>query len=565
MGDLKRLTARYQELHLPIPPKNAPLVFTGTRSVGKKENEITSVGYKISEYQTMCGTIICDNDAEEEIEATVANLPKMMIYGGFHPPIGEDSGLALAIIEKIRGNDDFALAVLKRAAKEPYQWFWSQMKIFAKQDADLDTRLSYLALQHWVNSVLVPSTEFSTILNELKSLTHRHPEMLNADVKKILNGLQMTVDHAYLGTTPAERMVDRLLDSRADGTRLESSDPRKERDYDHLIAISRLGFKIIPTLIEHMDDRRYTRALHVGIMNDPNNLTTVGEICSNLMSEYIPSNMQYRARPTRAQAEAWWSEAKNESERDACRKCLETNEEFPREVAIRWAEKQFPDLLVEVYNKIVKESSKRQVYGLLDAMVRSNINRKAIIETAKLGTKSKNPDHVHAANWILEEIDKGSFDASLIKTLEGLPKHASGPAWLSREASFAQQAAKSESLAVWKALQDATVRADVDLRLQLIQSSSYANHSPASEKLFLKYLLAFFDDTSVALPPQRDKDGMLQDQHFGLKYLRVQDLATATASYSVNASQPPKADAPRNEWAEYREQVRLKIKAFLDK
>jgi len=186
------------------------------------------------------------------------------------------------------------------------------------------------------------------------------------------------------------------------------------------------------------------------------------------------------------------------------------------------------------------------------------------------GCKSKNLDHVHSSLWSLHEVNKTEFDHQLVRLFERLPTAIAEDQtiWLSRESSFAQLAAYSESPSVWAALTAATKRAEVNLRLQLIDHAARGRLTPSSRKEFHKYLLAFFGDTSRS-EPGGPKRGLLEreayEDHGFLHSRRVQDLAAAIAAQDMEVMGIPDESASRTVWDAFRAKIAGLIQVSLSK
>jgi hypothetical protein len=561
---LDKLLKPYEALDLPMPPPQAPLKKTepGEFILNGVPQSVLEVGYflgidKNSVATFMVGTTkmrVGPNEwlqAQPPIPLTAKSADKLDLSSPFSLPFQEDRGLALSIIERSRGHNDFARALWMRFKdKTPFGSSSSRLLPQVKAD-DPESRLKVLALDHWFNEIVNPTANRSKVLVEIQTLLERCPEMRTSFVDQTVRQLSITVASRYKGSDEIEKLIDGLCECQEEGRSLSSPDPSQKAKFEPLIELASRGYAAIPKLIEHAEDERLTRAISPAIMMKPTEFVTVGEMCLNIAEQFAPASRGWGdVLERKSNLVQWWSSASREPEREVCLQRLIANEKFLPQAPIRWAEHCFPDVLLEAYNEILKSGQRVETYDLLDAMRASTLDRRQIVEAASRGAGSNIGDVAHAAIWCLEKLDPAAFNRALEVKLQGLPKSATRPAWLSRDASFAQQTAYSSSPKVWAALTEATERADVDLRLELIQQAAFGSGSSETKHLLLSYWASFFSDPSSVKPDPPASAS--PSQHFGLPSLMVGHLAMTLAAGELGIKNLPDDRASAETWNAFR-------------
>lgn len=436
---------------------------------------------------------------------------------------------------------------------------------------------------------LYPDSDRSVIAVELKNLVKKFPSLddngdyrfletrkrnkipgektikVAGPVTETVALLELTINNRYKGTDKVEQLIDSLCDGVAIGHELESRGIYfTEHDFDTIQALASIGYKAIPQLMAHFNDQRLIRSDKSGSyqMSGPRipesacPISTVGTVCANLVAQFSGGIGWFGGSSgQKSSLKEWWAEASKKSDVDNCWTSLTAKTDFPSEGPMWFAQAHHPEMLLKALDVVLARKDKTQIYGFLGALVRSNLDRKVVIDALVNASKSSISDQAHAGVVYLKKVSPSENDAALIRILRDLPKSSLQKAWLSREASYGKSVAESDSPEVWTAYLEATKRADLDLRLEMIQNAAYAEFTPTTTKLFLKYLTAFFDDKAQATEPKE----LMNRQHFGLPSLRVQYLALILASYQVDVKPIPKKSASAGEWTTFRKAVEAKL------
>jgi hypothetical protein len=571
LAELDRLVALYKELHLPIPPADAPLVAYGRSDwrVNNRMRHFVRCGYLIpgtqpDGVQIMIGTVV-----STPYPTTIEPIPLLAIsaneidLNGFETgsstsPFAEDFAPGMAVIERIRGHDTFALAILRRTAAGNSETLVRSTRLaWPLGFADCERRLHYLALQHWANEIFDPKANRGVVLQELASLVTRFPELGNTNVAEMIAGLRATVSDRYHGSDKIERLIDSLCDQDGDGDVFETVRRGALAKRESLLALVSYGYQAVPHLISHGYDKRLTRAVR-GPMGS---FVTVGEVCVNVAQQFstVEINAENIGSPVQALKD-WWSLASLRSDRDNCLSALERPDRYLPEAAIKWAQHRSPDLLLDAYDNVLNHGRETETNSLLSAMRASKLGRAAIVSAAVKGLQSKYIDQEAAAIATLQKLDRTKADDALTVMLERIPSTSKNQADPYREVVSARLACSSRSPNVWSALATATRRADVDLRLEMIGGTAFARDRGRVNALHVEYLSGFLSDTSEAAPAKPTREHRLpKDEHFFLLSPRVQDLAAGLAGRELGIKEIPNKTAPRATWDAFRSSVQMRI------
>ncbi len=585
-ANLDKLVALYKELHLPVPPVEAVLADRGYRQE-KNGLSLIDCGYAVPTknkhgWYTIYLGVEPDEDPNpaKPVSSDVKNFASLEYefrnYARFSQA---DAGLAMAAIEHIRGHKEFALVIYQKWAGKSNHPGYAPSK---SGPSDPRHTLAELALSHWYNACIDREFDRATVVSELKNLVKKFPDLDKEEsflrrmhfpgepvdkeagpVAETIKRLEMTISNRYKGSNKIEQLIDSLCDGVANGGRLESRGVYfTEHDFDTVQALVKLGHKAIPHLIAHFDDNRLVRSSSNGsrqkfgprFIDSVCRITAVGAVCSNIVAQFTGNDGHFGGdRFNKLELKQWWAEESKKDEIEACYASLIRPGQSIPEASTRFASAHHPDLLLKALDVILARKDETQIYDLMDAMVQSNLDRKVVTKALVEASKSSVTNQAHAAVLNLKKVSPSDSDEALLRILKDLPKLSSQRAWLSQEAIYGQSVAQSESPEVWKGFLEATRRASLDLRLEMIQYTAYADHTPAARKLYLKYLSAFFDDKAEA--PEAN-----QREHFDLPSFRVQYLALILAAYQVKEKPIPKKAASAEEWTAFRKAVEAKLR-----
>jgi hypothetical protein len=428
---LDLMLKKYLEYGLQLPPADAPLIAVSGYGcaylLGPPRGEQARVWVGTSSYEVSlpAGSYTLVPDAS-----------KLSMFSWGLASFEEDATMAFALIEHSRGHERAALAIAKRNLG-PEQGFrpFRYEGLFVSP-AEPQESVACLAFSHFLSECVTPGSDRSEILIRMQKLISENSKLSTTTSEKLIRCLTATVSNRYVGSDEKERLIDALCECTVQGIWLETPDPTTRAAYRPIISIADQGFEIIPTLINHVDDERLTRAIKPSLMNNPTDLWTVGQACSSILSQlkgfstgFVGSSIPKR------DWETWWQTVQARGEREYCADALAKSEAFPSPALIRLAKLRYPDLLLESFNAVMASGRHVQVYPFLDAMRQSKRPRQQVIGAALRATASKDLDQVHAGIWCLQKTDQDLFTRELITMLRRVPNVAAESSWNSREAS----------------------------------------------------------------------------------------------------------------------------------
>jgi len=196
------------------------------------------------------------------------------------------------------------------------------------------------------------------------------------------------------------------------------------------------------------------------------------------------------------------------------------------------------------------------------------------------GAKSKSSRHRLAALLALRKTDKEQFEAHLIASIAALPRDSHDYYWCCPEAAVAALAVDCEDAQVWRALEEATERAAVGLRMEILAALSDPNDQRRRHER-LRLLAHFLPDTTVrdqtadddthcpmpappgsllpGPPMPRSKFGPpCAGSHY--PKLEVQNFAAMRIARVVGLPVDEKAQRGAEEWAALRRQAHEAVK-----
>ena len=377
---LDKLVALYRSYDLPLPPPNALLVEGGARGWSRNGGELNAAAYLLERSKDGQGAwLLSGTQRIYEARTTFTRLSetaktaRRVFLNPFEPRFFEDGDLIFAAIEHVRHHDAFAREMLRRAVKQGPR-YTDEGELVAPEGASMETRVAFLAMQHWRNEVVQPDSDRAAVAAHIRQVFAREPKVANAEDRAILKRLEVTVSGRYKGADVDERLIDAFCDLTVDRFPEDLPGPQSESPCDPLLAVVRRGFDAVPALLRHVGDERLTRAVHPACMRMPTSLCTVGDLCWTLLLDY--TNWEdpgwLGAPDTAKRLAAWWEHARKASERDYCLRCLSAPVGCcPSPELIYLAEKRHPDVLPLAYRAVLRSKREISTWPYEEAIKRS--------------------------------------------------------------------------------------------------------------------------------------------------------------------------------------------------
>jgi hypothetical protein len=226
------------------------------------------------------------------------------------------------------------------------------------------------------------------------------------------------------------------------------------------------------------------------------------------------------------------------------------------------AEKKYPHLLPKAYERIL--STKGQSYALAKAVSGSDtIPDKQKIALFRQAIKTGQGQHRNIALAELREIDAPLADTALIKIINNSSSTTHHAYWLDHNAAISQLCTRSNNTEVWKALHKLLERADLGMKMELINNLQFnADRQPIAAKFFLEVYDIYKNNEVIRDETSSSKfDGPCAGFPFKKISLRDHVHREWARRLKVECDQPNKK-WNSEDWVKYRKIVALEIEKF---
>jgi hypothetical protein len=500
-ASLPELVEAYRRMDLPFPPKGAKLVawepggggyangktfvarylaFLLQRAAENRAAVIllgtTMVAVEEGRLAELKGVI---RDADDTQRPTFEGGP----FGKLSDNREEEDELIIAIHCEVMGYHELAKSLYDR-----------------QENANLEL-LAKLAVRHWKNQLLVPRSDRKLIEARVAALAADYPK-LAGDLDA---SLRLTLKPVGPASDPLELKVEQLTESslgqsQADkdgvwGRRSGSEEP--DPTYE---AIRRDILKAIPFLRSHLDDGRLTRSyVWPGGMGRPA-LLTVGDISENLLEELTYSGRQNESRDQLLQRiENLEKAVAAEGEEGFLKGHVLGSEPDAglESLLLETLAAKYPVDLVPLYQRLVSEKRGDEARYVEGYSAKSKLPADQLgkvfldaYQSADLGVRL-------SALWGLFDMGNAEFGPKLADALDGLQKTATGPYWTSREAAFGYLIIRTTDAKAWQAFNRWADRADVGLRMELLNFMNYRGALPENLAQRMAFCRRFLGDDRI--------------------------------------------------------------------
>jgi hypothetical protein len=544
---LGELLKEYQELGLPLPPKDAKLVrYRGDTSQSWSVAFQTKPGNKteLAEYfADLRRSEVGWDQKSEPIEPDSAFLKDARI--------DSDDAFLLAIHCQARGWADFAKQLLQRSQQD------------AKEAPR--KRLIQLAWSYWEGELFTADTDRTAAGKRLKALIKQDKELDTERNQELLKLLDQTLVPTKAKAGTVDALIDDLVNYT--GNVIYDHDWVFKPD-DRFSRVARLGFAAVPALIDHLEDRRLTRVFFVPLATGPVRSSFPIQVCdvvSNLLESLAgePLGDHHPADPTSKEAALkWWQKAREMGEEKYVvehvflKKPPEWQNQMPHlnYIALNLAVAKYPQHIPELYRIVVDRRPNIPAYQLAEALLLCKIPEKEKLDAFLHASECKMMELKLAALRGIEQLDKGRYKSILLETLEQTPRAELDAGWTDTDMlNIALMAAGCDEPQVWSMLEKVIKRSTPNWRLRMLgQVAPHVHYPPADAPQRLRFLAKFLGDTGSG-------------DYGGHKNLEVRNLVAPDIAAFLGPEL--KWDVPRSgeDWAKFREAAAKMLKAELDK
>lgn len=572
----KKLLDCYRSYGMPFAPIDANLVIydNGLSYIGPDGSEKTNkyLAFLVSQdSQSQSQTLLIGpfihriENWQGEIKFVKADdIVLNDIQTQWHNPVFElNITLFTAIQCKNRGWDNLAEALIEKGLKESYGHQFSAF--YQPENLEPKTALAMAAWAYWGNQLIEPDSDRKLIAERMKSLINEESKLNIEYNRNIIESLEAALVPSEAKPGTIEALIDELVEMCTSTGALMT-----QKDYDaKYLKLAELGFKAIPDLIEHLDDKRLTRSVTIGFNNFPSYPRTVGDVVSDLLQDLsgkeLGQNWLDRQRGWRIEekdALSWWSKARKAGEEKYFLDNVlpqDTKNKMPNRIMLHIIAKRYYAHLPDIYKTVLDKRSYMQSWPVAEVFTESAIPKKQKIELFTYACKNKNLEHRRAAFWELKEIDPGSFIELLLQTLNELPSSPKEPYWNCREASFANLVMETNNDEIWETFKHVAKKSDVGLRMEFLNVMNYSCIGEKNFKRRLDFLKSFLNDVEVRDINSNTEmfDGPCAESDFPI--LEVRNLAAKEIGWILKVSEMPAPNWTPEQWASFRLKVEKEL------
>ncbi len=572
------LLSVWKEYGLPLPPPDAPLVkfTTGIRNVASdgKETPLYSIGFLLEPGTEKSPAVILagfvrheqprgGDEITEKIEPVAASLRKIEISAelGISAP---GSLLGTAVQCEARGWTEFAKELLTRALSQDAGHRFSAT--YQRAGAD-GTEALYLAIwQHLQGEAMRPGSERAPVAAKMKRLLDAGHDLPREGGRWLYNAVHAAAQPGKGKPDTPEALIDRLVDSTKGGGAMGGGGEPAANDPYH--ELESAGFSAVPALLEHIDDPRLTCSMTVGFNNFPSWPRRVGNLVSDLLQDLSGGELgadwldrQKGAAVAGKAARQWWEEARATGEEQWFLKGAIAKENkdrsFPNACHLRILKARYPQRLADVLRTQMKERPKAQIHPVIAAIDESKLPDAEKAVLFKEAAVHANPETRRTALMALNKYDPAFCNAAAIKAFDAMKKSPREAYWTCPEANLSHLALRTDDEAVWAAFFRAARRADIGLRMELMNPLNYTHVGDKFEKQRLHFLRAFLDDTAQRVRPENQEGTKFTGPcaAFTIPRLRVCDFAAMQAASILNWPDRPDKNWTQDQWEKLRKRV----------
>ncbi len=504
--------------------------------------------------------IMVPNINELSLEFIVASSP-------FGSPNGSNNGLLTAIQLIRHGYPGIGEKLLGKSLKSDAGHPHSPLRIKEGQSADLMLAQSCLAAA--TNAITSPKPDFQTIKRRIETLVADRPILKSKTTDWLLTSLTASVDHPKPKPDSLEALIDDYLLSGGihGGLGLgENSHPARKE-------LVLRGFKVIPTLIQHLDDKRMTNHLMQGFNNFSSYPMTADLVINSYLQSFandeMGSNWLDRQKGYTSKKDAvlaWWKKASAMGEKAYVKRYTVTEGEKKKiELSndlLLIAAARYPDLIPGFYSSLLK--TKHQSYDVAGALgghprIPMETRKKLLLQ----GVATEKDEHRNSALRQLFQIDSKKAEALLLGLIKKGPKTTRGEYWTDQNARLTHFVSKTTNREIWLATEKYINRALLGMRMELLDHLSPPTDAPrevlqiflrihdryASNKTLRKNSLSRkFDGPGAGFPYDKLELRNFIHIHYG-RWLKVE------------ARPPDREEQTPEKWAAFRADV---SRAMLD-
>ncbi len=580
LADLHR---EYKQLGLPLPPKGARLVFADESQAGPAQGIVQ----RQPETLALCFEIQPGHKGQPGefligLETRASRVPvqelrspiDMRIVAGLFGSVAADPDqpvvwqpwfdrdLILAIQCHAEGQNELAEFLLDRCR--------------ARTPIPLKKRLLLIAWNHWVDQLTMPDSDRGALAKRLKEMMAKNPECVVDSTRQLVADLEITLKSPANRNVQNEVFIERLIEysHRTDCElyviqegdsifeRYRNDRMRNRASTGVILSLAELGFEVVPSLMDHINDRRLTRcrSSHQPQEHFQDEMMRVGHHVLGLLNQWVDHpNQEFEGERDLQFYQSWWQEVCKEGEENYLAKNLWPNKAINNTIPywpyLEMIFHKYPNRLPSIYQDNLDKRPECLSHQIVDLLAKGPFSKEEKIRWLMPGVKHRRAEHRLHALAALQTVDIKRFEEAWLEVmgvhLQGDLKWEDSPfctgvAGLARNADDAQ---------VWQLLEKVTKRAPVEHRGRFLNDFC-CSYFDKSVKLQIRFLLQFLDDDSLweqRLPRPPFEENA---QFISMTKVEIRNLAAVKLASLWELPEKEEEPTSPEEWKKLRDKVR---------
>jgi hypothetical protein len=576
------LLADYHTFGLQLPSKHAKLALVETASWGGRTDVLPTLVLPptvdaVGVYRDAISKAKLPSDAKLTLVAPTPDVVKRIKRSAdnVHPIMIWTHDLPLAIQCHCLGWTDLARALLDHDRRRcvgrgpPHD-------VRRARSALVD-----LAWEHCRRDLSTAGTDRREIARRMRTLLDAnldHPYWQRERAQCLYDDLHEALKASSAKPGSVEGLIDGLIELTDIHIHDDSGQfVRYHPVYDRLCT---MGFRAVPALLEHAEDRRLTRyMMHTGMPRPP--IARVGNLARMLLEGlagraecetwWTPDGDKQEEGFHPEKAEAWWQRAQAMGEEPYLLKHLYRPKHegsgliWPDPHKVHVLAARYPDRLLEEYERVVTEMPDCGTDGMVEALGRCEIDTERKVSAILKGAKSSKIKQRIVALVDLLAWDHPKAVPLLVDALHLIPTLSDEQYEYGDLEDLTDLVRSAADPRAWKALEHAAKASPVERRLEVFAPLGVVcpSHDHLEQRLAV---LDFFLSDDEIVPPEITRGAidrvLTRDTRKQVsEHLGVRDFAACSIARLLKLTGKPQPDWTQLQWSEFRAQAQEALSA----
>lgn len=464
---------------------------------------------------------------------------------------------------------------------EVAQFFLDRCRIHTQ--IPLRQRLLTIGWDHLMNEFANPKTDRAQLLDRLKKKVAKIKEWDTPEAKALIADLEMTLKPFPKRQSQAEEWIDQLTNYKRDNRDPGYLGPFYYLDFQYqknkghgwdrpesnerlLYKMLEMGLEAAPVLLNHLEDRRLTWNLNLNFSPDDQKKITkdpvvrIGTICQILLEQLAkhPNGPQEGVEKNLAFFLSWWSEVCKEGEEAYLVKhCFYKNQNGKSglyDPYLHFLNRKYPHQIPGIYKKNLLGKPEGYPDLIAQMIARGALPEVEKIRLLNMGIENSVPSHRFVALAGMRSMGSVHFARAWTRVSETfLVKEYKwdNPETAQEFLEFGAFLFSSRDPILWSILVKIAKVAPPQTRGMFL-SLFKENVELSSPRRAMLFLLEFLDDQSGWEIPRNPKHPMF----VSIQRMEIRNVAARSLA-EIMMLPPPQESWTQEDWADYREKVRV--------